>query len=73
MKKSLVSIALTASLASTAFISTQASAEVTANASATSNYIWRGLTQTINQAAIQGGIDYSQRKWFLCRYMGVKR
>ena len=28
----------------------------TANASATSNYIWRGLTQTTNEAAVQGGI-----------------
>lgn len=34
-------------------------AEVTANAAATSNYIWRGITQTSDQAAVQGGIDWS--------------
>ena len=31
----------------------------TANAAVSNNYIWRGLTQTINEAAISGGIDYS--------------
>ena len=39
-------------------------AEVTANASATSNYIWRGLTQTMNEAAVQGGIDYANESGF---------
>ena len=28
-----------------------------ANAGVTNNYIWRGLTQTENGAAVQGGID----------------
>jgi len=36
-----------------------ASAEVTANAGVFSNYIWRGVTQTSDQAAGQGGIDWS--------------
>jgi uncharacterized protein (TIGR02001 family) len=35
-----------------------ASAELTANAGIYSNYIWRGTTQTQDQAAGQGGIDY---------------
>ena len=39
--------------------STTAVAEVTANAGVTNNYIWRGLTQTTNQAAVQGGIDWA--------------
>jgi uncharacterized protein (TIGR02001 family) len=30
----------------------------TGNMSATNNYIWRGLTQTNDQAALQGGLDY---------------
>lgn len=34
-------------------------ADLTANGSATSNYVWRGLTQTDNGPAIQGGIDWS--------------
>ncbi len=32
--------------------------ELTGNMSATNNYVWRGLTQTSDQAAIQGGLDY---------------
>ncbi|MBK1694659.1 hypothetical protein CKO09_07895 [Chromatium weissei] len=32
---------------------------VTANFGVVSNYIWRGQTQTDNQPAIQGGIDYN--------------
>jgi uncharacterized protein (TIGR02001 family) len=36
-----------------------AAAEVTANAAVTNNYIWRGITQTTDQAAVQGGIDWS--------------
>lgn len=39
-------------------------AEVTANAGVTSNYIWRGLTQTTNEAAVQGGIDYADESGF---------
>ncbi len=39
-------------------------AEVTANAGVTSNYIWRGLTQTTNDAAVQGGIDYAHESGF---------
>ncbi|MGD2161208.1 MAG: TorF family putative porin [Gammaproteobacteria bacterium] len=36
-----------------------ASAELTGNAAITNNYIWRGVTQTTDQAAGQGGLDYS--------------
>lgn len=39
-------------------------AEVTANVSVTNNYIWRGLTQTMNEPAVQGGIDYSHESGF---------
>lgn len=39
-------------------------AELTANASVTSNYLWRGLTQSINEAAIQGGVDYASESGF---------
>ena len=38
--------------------------EWTANFSATNNYIWRGLTQSINEGAIQGGIDYASESGF---------
>lgn len=33
-------------------------AEVTSNFSLTSDYIWRGQTQTNHEAAVQGGLDY---------------
>ena len=41
-----------------------AMAQITANANLTNNYIWRGLTQTINQAAVQGGLDWSSDSGF---------
>lgn len=36
-----------------------AASELTGNIGVTSNYIWRGVTQTNDEAAIQGGIDYT--------------
>lgn len=41
---------------------------LTANASVTNNYIWRGLTQTENEAAVQGGIDWASDSGF---YVGT--
>ncbi len=41
-----------------------AQAEWSANASVTNNYIWRGLTQTTNEPAVQGGIDYASESGF---------
>lgn len=47
-----------------ALLSGTAAAEVTGNATVTNNYIWRGLTQTTNDAAVQGGIDYNHSSGF---------
>jgi len=33
--------------------------ELTANAAASNNYIWRGLTQSVNESAVSGGLDYA--------------
>jgi len=41
---------------------------LSANVSMTNNYIWRGLTQTENEAAVQGGIDYAADSGF---YVGT--
>jgi uncharacterized protein (TIGR02001 family) len=41
-----------------------ASAGVTGNIGAASNYIWRGYTQSNDQAAISGGLDYSNDSGF---------
>ena len=54
MKKSIVLATAVASI----LTSGVAAAELTANAAITSNYIWRGITQTADQAAGQGGIDW---------------
>lgn len=35
-----------------------------ANIGVVSNYIWRGLTQTDNEAAVQGGLDYAHESGF---------
>lgn len=61
MKKTLLSIALTSAVAATSVVSTQASAVegLSANAAVTNNYLWRGVTQTNDAAAVSGGIDYS--------------
>ncbi|MEI5640267.1 MULTISPECIES: TorF family putative porin [unclassified Pseudoalteromonas] len=41
-----------------------AQAEVTANIAASSNYYWRGITQTDDGAAVSGGLDYSNESGF---------
>lgn len=38
--------------------STSALAEVSANLGVTNNYLWRGLTQSNNEVAVSGGLDY---------------
>jgi len=45
-------------LASSSVVATSAQAATTGNLGATSNYLWRGVTQTTDQAAIQGGVDW---------------
>lgn len=59
MKRTLLSITLLTALTSTASF-----ADVTANVSASSNYYWRGITQTLDAAAVSGGIDYSNDSGF---------
>jgi len=39
-------------------------AQISSNLTATSNYIWRGVTQTNDEAAVQGGVDYTINKHF---------
>jgi len=55
MKKSIVLATAVASV----LTSGAAFAEFTGNAAIASNYIWRGITQTADQAAGQGGLDWS--------------
>lgn len=41
-----------------------AQAEISANIGATSNYVWRGASQTDDGAAISGGIDWAHESGF---------
>ena len=54
LKKTLMVSAIAATLSSGA-----AMAEISGNIGIASNYIWRGMTQTVDQAAVSGGLDYS--------------
>jgi uncharacterized protein (TIGR02001 family) len=42
-----------------ALVSSPAFAEVTANVGISNNYLWRGLTQSNNEAQVFGGLDYA--------------
>lgn len=53
-----------AALSSTLFVSQSALAEVSANIGATSNYLWRGVTQSGDAASVSGGIDYADDSGF---------
>ena len=60
----LIKLSLVAAVLVTGMISAQASeVGVSANMALTSNYVWRGMTQTHESPAIQGGVDVD--------YMGV--
>lgn len=60
MKKTL----LTSLLAATTLVSAYAQAELSANVAVTSNYLWRGMTQTDDSPAIQAGLDYADASGF---------
>lgn len=55
MKKILLSMTILGAL----FVATQAQAGASANIGATSNYMWRGITQTQDGSALQAGLDYA--------------
>ena len=59
-------ILLAAALVSGSTFSTQAFAVdgLSANVAATNNYVWRGVSQTNNGAAVSGGIDYNAKSGF---------
>ncbi len=45
-------------------LSASAAAEFSANIGATSNYVWRGVSQTDDAAAVSGGLDYAHEAGF---------
>ncbi len=67
MRKLKVASIAAAVLAASSF-SQFAAAEVSANFGVTSNYLWRGVTQSSDGPSISGGIDYSDESGF---YVGT--
>ncbi len=59
MKKFTKLTLVAAALSSSLFVSQSALAEVSANIGVTSNYLWRGVSQSSDDASVSGGIDYS--------------
>ena len=51
--------AIAAAVLAASSVSQFASAEVSANFGASSNYLWRGVTQSGNAPSLSGGLDYS--------------
>jgi len=47
------------------FVSGIAQAQVTGNVGVTSDYRFRGISQTQNSQALQGGIDYSKSGFYV--------
>lgn len=66
MKKTLSSLSVSMLLTTSVLTATPVSAVegLSANATASSNYLWRGVTQTTNSAAVSGGIDYENASGF---------
>ena len=60
-KSGFISITLLAALQAAPAI---VSADVSSNVSASSNYLFRGVTQTDGAAAVQGGLDYEHASGF---------
>lgn len=63
LKLSLVAAIAATTLATT--VVADSGVSVSANVAATSNYVWRGMTQTHNAPAVQGGIDFGYNGFYL--------
>lgn len=65
MKKTLIATSLASAVSLSALpLSSVAAAEVSANVGVVSNYFFRGVTQTDDSAAVQGGLDYAHESGF---------
>lgn len=72
MKKSLIALALVGAFAAPAFAEEAAPAaeapSLTANVGVVSNYVFRGISQSQHQPALQGGVDYAHSSGL---YVGI--
>lgn len=62
MKKTLLvaAVALSALFAGSAAMAQDDAGDLSFNIAATNNYVWRGVSQTQDGAAVQGGVDYKK-------------
>ncbi len=68
MKKTVLMLSAVALATGLFTTSSHAVEGLSANAVVTNNYIWRGVTQTDDQAAVSGGIDFNAKSGF---YVGA--
>ena len=68
MKTLMKVLPLTVALLTASAMAADSDHTVSANIAVTSNYVWRGVTQTDDSAAVSGGIDYERASGF---YAGV--
>ncbi len=61
----LIKLSLAAALAVTVVHAEMSDIGVSANMAMTSNYVWRGMTQSHNSPAIQGGVDLDYNGFYL--------
>ncbi len=66
MKKTLLvaAVALGALFAGSAAMADEAASPLSYNIAVTNNYVWRGVSQTDGNAALQGGIDYKKGMFY---------
>ena len=65
MKKTLIATSIASAVSLSALtLPSVAAAEVSANVGVVSNYFFRGVTQTDDGAAVQGGLDYGHESGF---------
>ncbi|GGO65673.1 TorF family putative porin [Bowmanella pacifica] len=57
-------LSLTLSLLGLSLVSHTSLADVSANIGVTSNYLWRGVTQSADGPSVSGGLDYSHESGF---------
>lgn len=67
MKKSLLvaAVAFSALFAGSAAMAQDDAGDLSFNVAATNNYVWRGVSQTQDNAAIQGGVDYKKGSFYV--------
>ena len=62
--KKVTQLTLASAIAVASAISAPAMADLSVNIGATSDYVWRGVSQTGNGAAVSGGVDYEDESGF---------